>query len=116
MVLYRRVGAEELRLIEGSGFTAFPPRLPRQPIFYPVLNRQYAAEIAERWNTMDKNSGYQGFITRFEVDDGFLARYQIQTVGRSYHQESWIPAEDLAEFVRHIVGKIEVIRTIGAPL
>ena len=28
MVLYRPVGAEELRLIEGSGLTAFPPRLP----------------------------------------------------------------------------------------
>ena len=116
MILYRPVGEAELRLIAESGFTAFPPRLPEQPIFYPVLNEQYAVEIASKWNTRDPASGFKGYVTRFEVDDGFLARYQIQTVGRSYHQEYWIPAEDLAEFVRHIVGKIEVIRTIGAPL
>ena len=109
MVLYRPVGAEELRLIEGSGFTAFPPRLPEQPIFYPVLNRQYAAEIAERWNTRDKNSGFQGFITQFEVGDAFSAGYPVQTVGRSYHQELWVPAEELEAFNRHIVGRIEVI-------
>lgn len=114
MVLYRPVGAQELRLIEGSGFTAFPPRLPEQPIFYPVLDRRYAAEIAGRWNTRDKNSGYQGFITRFEVEDDFVSRYPVQTVGRSYHRELWVPAEELAEFNRHIVGKIEVIESFPA--
>ena len=109
MVLYRPVGAEELWLIEESGFTAFPPRLPEQPIFYPVLNRQYAAEIAERWNTKDKSSGFQGFITQFEVDDVFAERYPVQTVGRSCHQELWVPAEELEAFNRHMVGRIEVI-------
>ena len=29
-------------LIAGSGYTAFPPRLPEQLIFYPVLNFAYA--------------------------------------------------------------------------
>ena len=29
----------------------------------------------------------------------------------SYHMEYWIPAEELAEFNRHIVGEIEVIQT-----
>ncbi len=114
MVLYRPVGAQELRLIEDSGFTAFPPRLPGQPIFYPVLNREYAAEIAGRWNTRDENSGYVGFVTRFEVDDAFAARYPVQTVGRAYHQELWVPAEDLAAFNRHIIGKIEVIERFPA--
>ena len=58
MILYRPVGESELILIAESKYTAFPPRLPEQPIFYPVLNEQYAAEIAKRWNTKDKNSGY----------------------------------------------------------
>src|SRR5262249_22495793 len=40
--LYRPVGPKELALIEQSGFSAFPPRLPWQPIFYPVLNEEYA--------------------------------------------------------------------------
>lgn len=108
MILYRPVGEAELALIAESGFTAFPPRLPEQPIFYPVLNERYAAEIALRWNTKDPQSGYQGFVTKFEVEDGFLDRYEVHTVGRSYHQEYWVPAEELEEFNRHIVGRIEV--------
>jgi hypothetical protein len=32
----------------------------------------------------------------------------VQTVGTGYHQEYWIPAEELDEFNRHIRGKIEV--------
>ncbi len=46
MILYRPVGLAEYQLIADSGFTAFPPRLPQQPIFYPVLNQQYAYEIS----------------------------------------------------------------------
>ena len=87
MILYRPIGVQELALIAESGYTAFPPRLPEQPIFYPVLNQRYAAEIAQKWNTRDPASGFRGYVTRFEVEDGFLARYPVQTVGRSYHQE-----------------------------
>lgn len=112
MILYRPVGEQELVLIQESGYTAFPPRLPEQPIFYPVLNEQYAIEIASKWNTRDPSSGCKGYVTRFQVDDGFLSRYAVQTVGRSYHQEYWIPAGDLAEFNRHIAGKIQIIAEI----
>jgi hypothetical protein len=58
MVLYRPVGEKELRLIEAGGYMAFPPRLPEQPIFYPVTNEKYAAEIASKWSTADKASGF----------------------------------------------------------
>ena len=112
MILYRPVGEQELALIAESGYTAFPPRLPEQPIFYPVLHERYATEIAEKWNTKDPASGFKGYVTRFEVDNGFLANYQVQTVGRSYHQEYWIPAGDLEEFNQNITGKIEVIKTV----
>ena len=50
MVLYRPVGTEELELIRKTEYCAFPPRLPEQPIFYPVLNEKYATEIASKWN------------------------------------------------------------------
>lgn len=110
MILYRPVGEKELALIRNSGFAAFPPRLPEQPIFYPVLNQQYAEEIAQRWNTADANSGYKGYVTRFEVDDEYITGFEVQTAGASYHQEYWIPAEELAEFNRHILGTIEVIK------
>jgi hypothetical protein len=106
LVLYRPVGPKELALIEASGWREFPPRLPEQPIFYPVLNEAYATQIARDWNV--KESG-AGFVTRFAVDADFASRYPVQTVGGATHQELWIPAEDLADFNRHLVGTIEVI-------
>ena len=113
MILYRPVGQAELNLIADSEYSAFPPRLPEQPIFYPVLNERYAFEIASRWNTKDKFSGYKGYVTKFEMEDEFMKRYDIQTVGANYHQEFWIPAEELIEFNKHIIGKIEVITSFG---
>ena len=112
MVLYRPVGQAEYDLIAQSDFTRFPPRLPEQPIFYPVLNHQYAHEIAQKWNTRYADSGYKGYVTRFQVEDTILTRYPVQTVGAGYHQELWIPAEDLEEFNRHILGKIEIIEEL----
>lgn len=38
-----------------------------QPIFYPVLNVEYAKEIAQGWNT--KSDTYAGYITRLNVDN-----------------------------------------------
>ena len=112
MVLYRPVGQAEYDLIAQSNFTSFPPRLPEQPIFYPVLNQQYAHEIAEKWNTRYADSGYKGYVTRFRIDDAFISRYAVQTVGAGYHQELWIPAEELEDFNRHIIGTIEIIEEL----
>ena len=105
-LLYRPVGQKELELIQQSRFTAFPPRLPEQPIFYPVLNEEYAIQIARDWNAKH-NSNKIGYVTRFYVRSEYLKKIEIQTVGSSVHQEYWIPAEDLVEFNRNIVGKIE---------
>jgi len=107
-ILYRPVGAAELKLIEESGWRAFPPRLPHQPIFYPVLDEAYAVQIARDWNTKDAASGNVGYVTRFRVRSDFLARYEVQTVGARGHRELWIPAEELDDFNRNIVGEIEV--------
>jgi hypothetical protein len=107
-VLFRPVGQKELELIRASGFTQFPSRLPEQPIFYPVLTEEYAAQIARDWNA--KHSEDQvGYVTRFFVRTEHLKRYKIQTVGGSVHQEYWIPAEELAQFNQNIVGTIEVV-------
>src|SRR5690242_11833207 len=98
VTLYRPVGPKELALIRESGFTAFPPRLPEQPIFYPVLNEPYATQIARDWNSKSAQNGNAGFVTRFQVLASFLAPYQVETVGSRMHQELWIPAEDLDAF------------------
>src|SRR5215210_6497667 len=107
-ILYRPVGDDELRLIRESGFREFPPRLPEQPIFYPVLNEEYASQIARDWNTRH-GSGRKGYVTRFRVRSRFLERYEVRTVGGVVHQELWVPAEELDEFNDNIVGLIEVI-------
>ena len=105
-VLFRPVGAKELELIRESEFTAFPPRLLEQPIFYPVLNEEYAVQIARDWNAKHEGVGY---VTRFRVRNEYLSRYEVQTVGSSLHREYWIPADDLASFNDNIVGKIELV-------
>jgi hypothetical protein len=115
ITLYRPVGPEELELIRRSGFTSFPPRLPEQPIFYPVLTEAYAVKIARDWNV--KASG-AGFVLRFAVRRDFLSRYSVQDVGGAAHQEYWIPAEKLPELNANIVGTIEIVaefRAEGAP-
>lgn len=106
--LWRPIGPEELALIQASGMTAFPQRLPEQPIFYPVLNEGYAIQIARDWNVPASGSG---FVTRFEVQTSFLDAYDVQQAGGREHLEYWIPAEDLDGFNRAIQGPIEVIHS-----
>lgn len=111
MKLYRPVGAKELQLIAESNYTAFPPRLPEQPVFYPVLNSKYAEEIAQKWNTKDKNSGNKGYVTEFEINDNYISQFKVHIVGASYHKELWIPCEELSNFNSYIIGSIKVIKT-----
>ena len=111
MILYRPVGTAELELIHKSGDKEFPPRLPEQPIFYPVLNEQYACEIAGKWNA--KTGDGLGYVTCFEIDNTYGSQFEVHTVGNHLHQELWVPAESLAEFNAHIIGKITVIKVFG---
>ncbi|RTQ53372.1 ADP-ribosylation/crystallin J1 [Hymenobacter gummosus] len=108
ITLYRPVNQAELDLIAQSGWRAFPPRLPEQPIFYPVTNEAYAAQIARDWNVPYYGVGY---VLRFAVVADYAARFPVQNVGGPEHDELWVPAEELAEFNQHIVGLIEVTQT-----
>ncbi len=108
--LYRPVGLKELELIFDSNWTSFPPRLEWQPIFYPVLNEEYAIEIATKWNLDDEGSGYSGFVTKFDVDSEYISQYKIENVGGKIHNELWIPSESLDEFNSYIIGKIEITK------
>lgn len=108
VTLFRPVGTKELALIETSYYTKFPPRLPEQPIFYPVLNEEYAVPIARDWNAK-YNEDKVGYVTKFAVRKEFLDNYEVKIVGGATHEEYWIPAEDLEVFNRNIIGKIEII-------
>ncbi|TRB25803.1 ADP-ribosylation/crystallin J1 [Rhizobium rhizogenes] len=109
VTLFRPVGLEELKLIEESGWKAFPPRLPDQPIFYPVTNEGYAAQIARDWNT--KVGSRRGYVTRFEVNAAYASRFERKVVGGREHEELWVPAEELDEFNRNIIGAIVVTQS-----
>jgi hypothetical protein len=109
VALWRPVGPKELALIEASGWRAFPPRLPEQPIFCPVLNEVYAAQIARDWNAASVDTGCRGFVARPQVRADFLSSYEMHNVGASWHREYWIPAKDMDAFTAAIAGPIEAV-------
>ena len=106
VTLWRPTGPKELTLVRDAGFRAWPPRLPDQPIFYPVLNEEYATRIARDWNVASSGIGY---VTRFQVAKSFMDRYKVQQAGGRTILEYWIPAEDLEELNLNIVGTIDVV-------
>jgi hypothetical protein len=106
VALWRPTGPEELELVRATGFTRWPPRLPDQPIFYPVLNQDYATRIARDWNV--KASGV-GYVTRFDVSKRYLDDYDVHQVGGETILEYWIPAEELDALNDNIVGLIAVV-------
>ena len=111
ITLYRPVGQKELDLINESSFRRFPPRLNWQPIFYPVINQEYAEQIAQRWNTEDEFSGYAGYVVAFNLPEDYLKQYPVQNVGGEIHNELWVPSEKLEEFNDNIIGEIQVVKS-----
>jgi len=104
--LFRPVNQHELKLIEATDYQKFPPRLPEQPIFYPVLNEAYATQITKEWNVPTYGEGY---VLKFEVSEIYFQQFEVKNVGADMHDEIWVLAEDLDEFNNQIIGKIEVI-------
>ncbi len=109
-VLYRPVGQKEFDLIKAGGFRFFPPRLHWQPIFYPVLDYEYACTIARDWNTNDAANGSVGYVTKFEIPGDYAHTFEIHNVGASNHNELWVPASELEQFNSKIVNGIKVIK------
>ena len=104
--LYRPVNKVELELIQDSKWKKFPPRLPEQPIFYPVTNQEYASQITREWNLPSYKNG---FVTEFELSKKYLSKFKVEKVGLDHHTELWVPAEELEEFNSEIIGQISVV-------
>jgi hypothetical protein len=107
VTLFRPTGQAERDLVEASGWRAFPPRLPEQSIFYPVLTEEYATKIARDWNAREGNIGY---VLRFELPAEALDRWPPQqgAAGATF-RELWVPAEELDELNALIRDRIEVV-------
>ncbi|MGH6933941.1 MAG: hypothetical protein ACREEE_16110 [Dongiaceae bacterium] len=103
------MGPKEFSLIQQSDWTAFPPRLPDQPIFYPVLTFDYAEKISRDWNSTRVDAGYLGFVVAFDIANQLAARYPAEVAGGRAHQELWVPAEELAGFNNGIIGRIRLV-------
>lgn len=113
MILYRPVGLKELELIAESGYREFPPRFAWQPIFYPVVTREYARAIITQWNSKESEAGHCGFITEFDIDEEFVSRYPVQQLGGGpEYRELWVPAAELDEFNGRIIGSIRVVESV----
>jgi len=110
ITLYRPVGELELNLIKDSGYKAFPARLSWQPIFYPVLDYEYACTIAREWNTNDDENGNVGYVTKFEIPWAYFEKFEVQNVGGANHNEIWVPAEELNEFNAALTEEIQVVK------
>jgi len=108
--LYRPVGQIELDLIRASGYKSFPPRLSWQPIFYPVLDYDYACSIASEWNTNDDANGNVGYVTQFEIPEDYFENFEVQNVGARNHNEIWVPAEELEAFNSQLQSPIKVVK------
>lgn len=106
--LYRPAGLKELYLLLDSGCRAWPPRLPSQPIFYPVCNERYAIEIAKNWNTK-YDAEAVGFVTEMQVAEDVTARYERHVVGAAWCEELWVPAQELPVFNRGMTEPVKII-------
>lgn len=113
--LFRPVGQAEMELIAASGMKAFPPRLPEQPIFYPVATVEYARLIASDWNVRDPASGNVGYVLRFRILKDYLDRHPAREAGGRDLVEYWIPAEELPAVNANLVGLIEVVERFDGP-
>src|SRR5215471_12680954 len=100
---WRPVGPAELELIRASGMRAFPPRLPEQPICYPVLTEEYAIKIARSWNV---SASGQGFVTRFRISRRFLDKYSVQEAAAANISNIGSPPRILRHLTRRSSGKL----------
>ena len=105
--LYRPTGPKERDLVAASGWRAWPPRLPEQPIFYPVMNEWYATKIAREWNVPHAGVGY---VCEFDVTREYLADFDRAAGGRARRARTvGSRGASSSEFNAHIVGGIREI-------
>ncbi len=109
LTLWRPAGLAELRQVAASGWRAWPPRRPEEPLFYPVLSQDYATRIARDWNSRQPAPNDLGFVLRCAIPDRLARCYPERLAGGHDHVELWVPAEDLDEFNAGLEGPIELV-------
>ena len=111
LLLYRPVSQPELDLIAAASWLAFPALDFESPIFYPVLDEDAAAQLAQNWPAPSSGAGY---VLRCAVDADYAAQFPLRRPGYQEPEELRVPADELAEFNRNILGQIEVVAVFRA--
>ncbi|HEX8350681.1 MAG TPA: hypothetical protein VF598_12025 [Hymenobacter sp.] len=106
ILLCRLINQQELDVIAASGWLAFPPCLPEQPIFFFALGPDYATQLA---HDEDRPHDGVGYVVRFAVDADYVAQFPVQYATDRQQEGLWVPAEELTELNNHIFGQIEVV-------
>lgn len=113
MTIVRPARTKERELIVQSSWRKFSPRLPDQPIFYPVTKQQFADMTARDWN-VKHNDDHRRYVIRFEIKADAANICERQVVGERECEELWVSSEELPAFNAAIVGRIEVVAKFGA--
>ncbi|XVV17413.1 hypothetical protein ACQP2X_24440 [Actinoplanes sp. CA-131856] len=103
VTLWRSVGQGVLDAVASSGWRAWPPQLPDQPIFSAVSDRQLAVRICRERAVPAEGVGY---VVRFDLPRRFLDRAGAARGAGRDEFEYRIPASEVAELNTHIVGAI----------
>jgi hypothetical protein len=115
VTLFRAVVPDELAMIRRTDYRAFPSPALGQSVFAPTPHLEYATQVARDWFANDGGAGFGGYVTRFNVRADFVSLYELQSVGGRFHQEYWIPADDLSGLNENIVGLIEIVAEFHGP-
>lgn len=51
-----------------------------------------------------------GYVTRLKIKKDYISKFDIKNVGGEGIEEYWIPAEELENFNKNIIGKIEIVK------
>lgn len=101
--LYKPVGQRELALIERSGWTRFPPRIARRPVFYTDMNDEPAGSGAVQ---------EASYIIKVHVRKEYLKKYAFTFNDDNDHDELRVPTDSLEDFNNNIIGLIEVAKVV----
>lgn len=112
VTLYQPVSMEELQAIKALDWKAFPAHDPEQPIFRPVVDEAFAAQLAREWNAAH-TTYRRGYVVRFTVSKAFMTAYENKAAGVRGHEEYWIPPEDLSLLNAAIQGQIAIAGTFA---
>ncbi|NVO85483.1 ADP-ribosylation/crystallin J1 [Hymenobacter terrestris] len=104
VLLYRPVTQAELDWIAASDWLAFPLAQPEPLVFY-LTPPESVTGLA---------GADSSYLLRFALFADYAAQLPVEQVGSREPDALLVPAEELAEFNRQLVGRIEVISIFGA--